>query len=261
MTEIDPFRVLALAIHPQWASIVYAGTWESGSRGRVFESADAGRTWSEVGPGLCPGPVSSLAVDPVATDTLYLAGRDGVFKRRAGDEGWTAAGLSESVDTLAIDPRGTLHAGGWTTEDGGTTWIDARHGPWEALAIDPADTRTIYAASDSAEIVRSSDGGATWIRCAALPLQEWQDPYDWGWVGGLAFDPMLGAVYASGGGGLFRTVDEGRSWTNVHPERVFSIATHVGPPATIYTGSNAVCRSTDGCETWRCSDVRGQVTS
>jgi len=59
--------IRALAIDPQSPSTLYAGTIGGG----VFQSRDAGATWSAVNAGLTNTDIRALAIDPHTPSTLY----------------------------------------------------------------------------------------------------------------------------------------------------------------------------------------------
>jgi photosystem II stability/assembly factor-like uncharacterized protein len=128
--------IAALVVDPVTSTTVYAaigfpGFFEDGvrRRGGVFKSTDGGLSWRSASAGL-PNDivVNALAIDPVASATLYAGTapaslgapadfRDGgVFVSGDGGASWTAfnAGLTDNtVLALAISPAapGKLYAG------------------------------------------------------------------------------------------------------------------------------------------------------
>jgi photosystem II stability/assembly factor-like uncharacterized protein len=83
----------------------------------VFQSADAGATWTPASGGLPTGvAVYDLAADPAAPGTLYAATSGGVYVTRDGGALWSAIndGLPNlTVWTVAVDPvrPGVVYAG------------------------------------------------------------------------------------------------------------------------------------------------------
>ena len=137
------------------------------------------------------------------------------------------------------------------------------------IAVDPTDARTVYIATASGGIWKSTNAGSTWV-----PLT---DELSILTHGAIAIDPSNhNTIYAgtgeytqgSGGDGLFRSTDGGLTWARI------ATATQVGStcsriavdptdPLVIHvTGSNGYVRSTDGGATWStrlaggsCSDL------
>ena len=115
------------------------------------------------------------------------------------------------------DAWGQGHAVVLTTADGGGSWSHAQVGIWGELR-DVAFTSALEGCAVGADygpdgdilsgvIVRTVDGGATWIKAAATPTA----------LHAIAFvDPLHG--WAGGGGGaLWRTSDGGATWTEAVP--------------------------------------------
>jgi photosystem II stability/assembly factor-like uncharacterized protein len=105
----------------------------------AFRSTDAGRTWAKLQP-QPPGELTALTSAGGEPETLFVGtARSGVL--RSADEGgsWSAA----SGDASAATAFNTVLA----------------------LAIDPAERRTVYVGTDIG-LAKSTDSGA---RCAAQP--------------------------------------------------------------------------------------------
>jgi hypothetical protein len=162
--------VHGIAIDPQDSSILYG--WNGMG---IFKSTDRGASWNALNSGLptrvnnppqSQGVVNVVVIDPQSPSTLYavLSG-DGIFKSTDGGAGWVTAnsGLpatsvngrqNYAVTSLVIDPDhpDTLYANGdgvLRSTDGGATWSSVGTGLTTffvyTLAIDPHDTRTVYA--------------------------------------------------------------------------------------------------------------------
>lgn len=169
--------VVALAIDPTTPTTLYAGTYSYG----VFKSTDGAGTWAVVNAGLptTAPSVSALAIDPTAPDTLYAGvaydSSSGVYKSTDGGNTWSNTWNdigSAYVFALAVDPiaPGTLYAGTafvgiLKSTDGGTTWGGGNYLQFmetiiRALAIDPNQPSTLFAAGDG--VFRSTDAGGSW---------------------------------------------------------------------------------------------------
>lgn len=120
--------------------------------------------------------------------------------------------------------------------------------PWpprlvSALAVDPLEPRTAYAAAEST-LLRTRDGGATW------------DPIGFPSVAMIAIAPSdHRTVYISNGSEMYRSTDGGDTWTQGRgPLPIFKLAFLVDPadPLTLYVaGDCGVALSHDGGGSWR----------
>ena len=141
---------------------------------RLFKSVDGGATWDEPRVSFRPyalagtDTLTKLIIDPQNPDTVYAIvdhNNDDIDSYRSTDGGITWTALAYGVSDLTIDPdnANTIYAatlnyftqnGVIKSTDGGTTWETINEGfPrltfFTVLAIDPHDSRTIYAGSFS----------------------------------------------------------------------------------------------------------------
>jgi hypothetical protein len=204
---------------------------------------------------------------------------------------------------LTVDGVGRAYVTGWTsspdfptrnplqsrlggkvvlkTTNGGATWTPSAEGlnaTWiRAIAIDPQNTDTVYAATHGYGAFKSVDAGASWVGInngltdpfvsalmwtAAVPSvlyagtesglyrtedggAGWQAvPGLYGRVVALAGDPTSPSTLyaamepATGGAGVFKSTDAGETWTDVGPyEQLSSIAVSAASPSTVYVGT------------------------
>jgi len=111
--------VSVLTIDPKYPATLYAGTYNG-----VFKSTNGGASWTAANSGLTEN-ITSLAIDPLNTNTLY-AGTSyrGVFKSADAGSTWSAVnpGLTAlSVRSLAIDPKDPHRL--YAATDGGGAFI------------------------------------------------------------------------------------------------------------------------------------------
>jgi hypothetical protein len=158
----------------------------------VLRSDDFGTNWVRLEAGLA-GWITHVASDPVAPNRLYATGDAGVFVSTDRGSQWTTsnAGLEAcpSVLGFAVRSDGVLFSGTgqivahrfgcggvFRSDDGSRTWSPTRLAPHyvTAVAVDPTDPETIYAAaarigffSPDGGVFRSSDGGNTWASFGA----------------------------------------------------------------------------------------------
>jgi hypothetical protein len=124
----------------------------------------------------------------------------------------------------------------------------------DALAVDPANPRTLYAAIGNT-VFATTNGGTSWHRRAnGLPGLS---------VTSLADDPRRpGTLYASvhkmkppgierPTGGIYKSTNGGQTWTEVWSGfGVDKIAVSPTRPSTIYAQGDHLLRSTNGGRTW-----------
>jgi hypothetical protein len=163
----------------------------------VWKSTDGGATWNGWRTGNIGLASYGWAINPANPEILYAPGDlyggflpdvidRGLFKSSDGGANWSATGLTNtSVSTVAIDPLNpdTLYAGTkdngvvdtpfrgmFKNTDGGNRWVAINNGLSDlvgnvpvirALAIDPDDSKILYAGTSGRGVFRSSDGGAS----------------------------------------------------------------------------------------------------
>ncbi len=199
-----------VALDPNDASVVWAGTGESNSQRSVsygdgiYRSDDGGKSWQNLGLKKSEH-IGRMVIDPRDSKVVYVAaegplwgpgGDRGLYKTTDGGKNWKAV-LSISENTGVVD-----------------------------VALDPANPDILYAAAyqrrrhvytlidggPESAIYKSTDAGATWSKLkSGLPSVEM------GRIG-LAVSPAdPNVVYATieaadGKGGIFRSADKGATW-------------------------------------------------
>lgn len=223
------YHLHGLAIDPSNPQVVYVGS--TGGTGEysapystVYKTTDGGASWTEINEGLpaAAASVQAIAVDPVESDTVYVAtyreglshtqGQGmGIFKSTDGGGTWfpVSQGLTTpNVNALVLDPFDPrrLYAGTdrglFISTNGGELWVplgDAPKVPINAVVPDPETEGTVYVTTESAGVFRTLDGGATWSS-----LNEGLPPLP---TGDLVLVPSSGVIYvAVRGAGVFKTV-------------------------------------------------------
>lgn len=248
---------------PSQPNVFYMGQVNGG----VWKSDDYGRTWKPIFDDEPTQAVGSIAVAPSNPNTIYvgsgeglarpdLAVGDGVYKSTDAGKTWThLAGLrdGQGVPAMAVDPRdenrvfaavlghpygASEERGIYLSTDGGQSWqkvLSRGDGVGGSdVEIDPSNPDTVYA--------------AMW----ELRIGPWEDRNE----------------YQGAGGGLFKSTDGGKNWTqltNGLPKGVIQVNLAVAPSQTsrLYaavasvrgeTGTASevgVYRSDDAGETWR----------
>lgn len=127
----------AAAFDPQHDGVIYM----AGDVLGVYKTVDRGLHWRIINHGLTDYGVYSLAVDPAKSQTVYAATEGGLYKSTDAGENWAR---------LPHTGRSELRI---TGERGLST---------RCIAVNPADSRIVYAGSPGGKIYKSADGGQTW---------------------------------------------------------------------------------------------------
>jgi photosystem II stability/assembly factor-like uncharacterized protein len=227
----------------------------------VYSSADAGQTWRQEGPkGF---EARSLAVDRLASETIYIAGLDeGVAISQ--DEGGTWEILETDLPRtdficLGVDPAdprtaylGTRGSGLFKTTDGGRIWVPSSKGVGNtvvtALLQHPHRPQTLYAGTVHG-VYNSIDSGQSWTLISGGEREMY--------VQALAVDSLDSEIiYAGTDSGVYVSRDSGESWSWASQAlgniTIFCLTIDPKNHDTVYAGSwgNNVLRSIDAGTTW-----------
>ncbi len=171
--------ISALAISPDYLKdgTLFAGSLEDG----VFRSSDGGRQWSAWNFGLMDLRILCMAVSPnFASDEMLFAGtQSGIFRSTNGGRAWREVELPVGFTTIL------------------------------SLALSPnfAQDATIFAGTEKRGLLRSMNGGQTWVRLAKSELS--------GPINGVLVGPNYSKIpdlLALQGGALFISQDSGKTW-------------------------------------------------
>ncbi len=147
----EPFAgtdVQCLAADPLRPEIVYCGTFERG----LWCSANAGISWQPVGAGIAHAPVMAVSVsalDRAGAHGVVYAGTEPSALYRSEDGGATwrecaALRTLPSAPTWSFPPRpATSHV--------------------RCITLDPRAGGSLFVCIEAGALVRSADGGETWI--------------------------------------------------------------------------------------------------
>jgi photosystem II stability/assembly factor-like uncharacterized protein len=201
--------VSLIAVDPRDARTVYLRT-----RGGLYRSRDAGKSWQRLLGGIETEIVHALLFDSTSPRLYAATGGRGVFVSADGEVWGMASGaLPPGVATLALAQADahTLLAGTQTgvylTHDGGGTWQAANEGlgvpQLHALALDP-QSGALFAATEDGLYRASPPGDFVRVGEAALSLPVLSLA--------LAPDRIYAGTYRRG---IFVSRDGGASWDPV----------------------------------------------
>lgn len=281
-------RINCITMHPNLTNLLWAGS----AAGGAWKSTDFGQTWITTCDDLFSMGVSDIAMPWNNPNIVYLATGDddagttytmGVVKSTDGGATWNQTGLSyqtsskQQIYRLLAHPTiaGKLYAatsqGLFITTDAGVTWQKKSTINFRDLEIRP--NSEIMIGCEGRDIHRSTDGGNTWAKITtSIPTTVGRisiaiSPANPDYMYALCSDNAKG----SGFGGLYRSVDGGRTWVsrsttpNILSHSVdgsgsggqgwydLTIACSYKQPNHIIIGGVNIWRSTDGGANWTIS--------
>ncbi|HTB32320.1 MAG TPA: sialidase family protein, partial [Bacteroidia bacterium] len=167
-------------------------------------------TWQMRGPWNVGGRTRGFAAD-VKSEATLLAGTTSGGMWRSTDSGKTWAlttqlAIQQSISCLAQDTR--------ITNNHSNVWY---YGSGECYGASASATGAYFCGNG---VYRSLDNGVTWTSLASTAANNFEYVNNWEGIWSIATDPTapdsLSIVYASLlNGGIFRSVDTGRTWTAI----------------------------------------------
>ncbi|MCK9422341.1 MAG: T9SS type A sorting domain-containing protein [Bacteroidales bacterium] len=242
-------------------TIIYSG---DGYGGGVRQSTDDGLTWGTCSNGADLVRAVSLAL--IGTDVYAGTWSSGVWKYTNGTGLWTLTNpftATYAYNGSIVGDASVLFATSFTgviqSTDGGANWMDVT-GNGIDVAISPnggqaiMTTNGVYVGTNGG-IYRTQNNGDTWIKsdvgikaqCITMPA--------------LASSGS-GIFTATGTGKVFRSPDQGQSWTNVSAGLIPNTNPNPYPamiganPTTIFYD---VSMSTNGGTSWSATNAPGRV--
>ncbi len=249
----------AIAVAPSDPNIIYAGSGDaveheanSGEGGDgMYKSTDGGKTWRHIG---LDGTykIPRIIVDPRDPNLVLVAAlsgrygsQRGVFRSEDGGKTWSNAlqlDAATGARDLAspFDDPDVIFA--TTFADGDAAPPGGRGGFGRGAAAGPSHTK----------LYKSVDEGKTWSQVASSPLPSGRIAVT------VAMHTQGQRVFVIGGGGLYRSDDQGASWKRMAAgDRRISGNNYIcgvwvdsQNPDVVYTMNTAAYRSTDGGATF-----------
>ena len=254
--SIGPFRggrVRAVAGVPSQPNVFYMAQVNGG----VWKTEDYGHTWTPIFDDQPTGSVGSIAVATSDPNIIYvgsgeglqrpdLSVGDGIYKSTDAGHTWTHLGLrdGQQIPQVAVDPR-------------------------DANRILVAVAGHPYGPNEERGVFRSTDGGKTFEKVlykdenvgGADVLFDPQNPdiaYAALWEARQG--PWENAAWNGTGGGIFKSIDNGKTWRQLSgglPEAIIQANLAIAPSSTkrllasvaTSTGVN-LYRTDDGGDSW-----------
>jgi photosystem II stability/assembly factor-like uncharacterized protein len=216
---------------------------------------------------------SSVAIDPLNSDVVYVGTDSGVLRSGNGGISWSDPSNGAlgrvNVHCVAIDPEtSSVHLGRATgilaSTDGGATWSNRLSASaiynivfgsaHTSYAADYDDSSYYYSTPSPSTLYKSSNEGDAWAGAKApfniVPGTLLVDPTQPSTLYAVAY---TGPTYRATSV-FHKSVDGGSTWTQSSITGGNALAIDPQNPATIYYGSNGgVFKSTDGGSTWASS--------
>jgi MYXO-CTERM domain-containing protein len=252
----------------------------------LYRSTDGGTTWTSI----FPGKVVDVEVDTSVMPRRLFVGEfeGGAMRSDDGGGTWVApAGLPKAASRVelalsAADPSivyagmGLNGAGAiYVSQDGGKSFTSMAGAPDycqgqcyydNAVAVDPADPKTLYVGGDLCGIwktTNATDPMPTWVNVsfegqACLSGQNWAAGFVHPDVHAIVFDPSApSTVLAATDGGLSRSLDAGATWSSltagVSTLQIYALCADLEDPVKLYGGAqdNGSFMRTSASLTWR----------
>ncbi len=137
--------ITTLSISPADTTVYYAGTDD----GRVWRTINRGGSWTEITAGLPGRWVTRVTADPADAQVVYV----------------TLSGFTTD-NPAALVYRSASQGAAWTNVSG-----NLPNFPGNDLVVDPADTQTLYLATDLGVWITRNQGSTWYSLGQGLPLQ------------------------------------------------------------------------------------------
>ena len=249
-------KVIGIVIDPNFPDTLFAAS----DSGGVYRSYDGGAIWTKVGKpayGLVDTTISSLVLNPVNTEILYVSADSGVYKTIDLGNTWFTVnnGLQQdSVDIkyIAIDKvnpnilyGGTSTGKIYKTENAGNNWSLASQISGSpnitTIVVDPKNPNKLYVGTQNSGVFHSENRGVTFTSITS------GFPFPYPRITSLAIDTSsITKIYAGTEyRGVYKKLETDASWTAINAGLTIGVTIvqclEVNPerPIDIYAGTQA----------------------
>lgn len=226
---------------------VYAGTYLGG----IFRTTNNGDLWEQIYTDTLLIDVRSLAFNAIGH---LIAGSDGMGVHRSTDDGVTWQRLNNALYTLMVYslvtlPGGVMLAGTgsgiYRSTDNGNTFALVDSGPPTSYITKLAvlSNGHAFAGTIGEGVYKSTDGGLHWVGVNnGIPTSGTS-------VAALSIGPTQ-ELYLCTGVKIYRTTDEGDTWTDMNAPSDGYYGLTVTSAGNIYASARSVYKSTDNGTSW-----------
>ncbi len=282
--------VADLAINPVNTNIQYLATgdanaWDTPSIG-LLKSIDGGLNWTMTGLTWTPSQVMhihSLLIHPSNPSILLVGASNGVYRSTDAGVSWTLTledtiphgtgrhdrALSMDLVFKANDPNVVIAAGKriYRSNNGGASFTEVASAPAAfriELAVTAANPQIVYAVCGNERsflrLLASTDGGITFSERSNAPnilgyAVDGSDADGQAWYDlAIAVSPIDANLVLVGGVQVWKSIDGGRNWLNIHGGMhtdIQDLRFQPGSGSTIFMALDAgIYKSTNTGTTW-----------
>lgn len=262
--------ITGATVDPQDDKAIYLATEQYG----LLYSFDGGSGWHQALTDV--GKVTSVAVDPKNTCTVYATILNRIYKTTDCARHWTyqlieaKTRVGDQITSIQIDPVETekIYAGSsggslFVSIDAGTSWTVVNYFKSQItrILVNPNNKETVYVATTKDGLFKSSDGGQNWIELLTKDIVDsFPQVKDYRY---LDLNPTVsdGLIYAAKNV-FFISEDGGQTWRNITlltPPKSTNISTVAINPLDknnlFVTVPGILYVSNDGGQTWKTKKV------
>ena len=162
----------SVAIDPVDPNILYVGTWRL-----AYVSRNMGKSWTLVENGMpLDSDIFSIAINPKKSSVVFGSACSGVYRSDDALQSWTRLRVRPDQFTIRthvvyLDPTNfnRVYAGTteglYISENEGRAWtlLTSKSITVNAVQVDPSNNRRILLGTEYQGVLRSEDGGKTWL--------------------------------------------------------------------------------------------------
>jgi len=239
--------VSAVAVHPNDASHVYAGTWGRG----LSLSKDGGDTWQDIWPDDAQLHITRITTSILMPDAVWVGTEKGLYKSNDQGVTWSHVYPSGRVTAVSVHPRDPSIAymgidiqGTFKSTNGGSSWTKINNGLYSSgestaaansFAFYPGNAQQIFMSTGWVDLYKTVNGGKNWQKTADL-LTELD-------VKDVVIHPdqpqRLWALTQKDG--IYTSKDGGVSWSPMNDgypgKRAYDMCSSTGNSVTLYVGT------------------------
>ena len=190
--RLEGHHCSSLMIEPRQGGI-FAGMHSGG----LYFSADGGETWEPRAEGITIPHVFCVGFAHHGAQTVLYAGTEPASMFRSDDYGRSWVEQPGVKETKGRDK--------WSFPS------PPHQAHSKTLTVDPRDANVIYCGVEQGDLLKTTDGGASWF-----VLDEYSKPTDWTYrdIHLVVVHPdNSNELYMTTGMGLYRSTDAGKTWT------------------------------------------------